>query len=229
MAEEKEPRTVVKTVSMAKLWSDGSISLDFLRASYPHVLDKYKGDDENAKAKHSIVGLMPKRKKWRPAFELVTDQINGLMKANRVKNLKADNKFFRDGDLAAKDEYEKMWTINASEAGRVIVRDSRVDPKTGKPRILKKGVDDDRIFAGCWVNMVIRPWFQNNKHGKKVNAGLVAVQYVPISAVREVWAAASDEPFGQSRISEEEIDETFNAYDGDDEDYDGDDDDDDEV
>lgn len=221
---DNEPRTVVKEVPHARLYSDGTIFLEFVRASYPHVLDKYKGDDENAKAKHSIVGLMPKRKAWREAEQLVNEVISKILKENKVKNIRADNKFFRDGDLAAKDEYEKFWTINASEANRVVVRDSRKDPKTGKPRTLKKGEDDDRIYAGCWVNLIIRPWFQNNKHGKKVNAGLILVQHVPIEKVREVWSKASDDPFGNQRISEEELDDTLDSYEEDGDDYEEDDD-----
>src|SRR5690348_14208972 len=96
---EKEPRVVVKEVKNAKRWSDGTISLYMLRASYPHVLDKYKGeDDDESKAKHSIVCLMPKRKAWRAARELVLERINELMKENKQTKMKADNKFLRDGD-----------------------------------------------------------------------------------------------------------------------------------
>lgn len=218
--DKDEPRVVVKQVKNAKLWSDGTISLYMVRASYPHVLTKYKGDgDDESKAKFSIVCLMPKKKSYRAAREMVIDRINELMKENKVKNLKADNKFLRDGDLAAREEYEGMWTINASESKKVAVRHKVRDPKTGKPKVLKAGVDDDVIYPGCWVNIVIRPWFQNNKYGKKVNAGLVAVQF-----------AKDDEPFGQTRISEDEVDEDFDDYAEDaDDDYGDDDDDDDDI
>lgn len=220
---EKEPRVVVKEVKNAKRWSDGTISLYMVRASYPHVLDKYKGeDDDESKAKHSIVCLMPKRKAWRPARELVLERINELIKENKQTKMKADNKFLRDGDLAGRDEYEGFWTINASESKKVSVRGADNKP-------LKKGKDDDVIYAGCWVNVVIRPWFMNNKFGKKINAGLVAVQLVPIKVVQETWAKASDEPFGNQRVSEEEIDEDFQNYGGDDDDDDYDDDDDDDL
>lgn len=220
---EREPRVVVKEVKNAKRWSDGTISLYMLRASYPHVLDKYKGeDDDELKAKHSLVGLMPKRKAWRAARELVLERINELMKENKQTKMKADNKFLRDGDLAGRDEYEGFWTINASELKKVSVRGADNRP-------LKKGKDDDVIYAGCWVNVVIRPWFMNNKFGKKINAGLVAVQLVPIKVVQETWAKASDEAFGNQRVSEEEIDEDFQNYGGDDDDDDYDDDDDDDL
>lgn len=214
---EREPRVVVKEVKHAKRWSDGTISLYMLRASYPHVLTKYKGeDDDDSKAKHSIVGLMPKRKAWRAARELVLERINELMKENKQTKLKDDNKFFRDGDRAGRDEYEGFWTINASESRAVSVRGADNKP-------LKKGEDDDVIYPGCWVNIVIRPWYMNNKFGKKINAGLVACQLVPIEKVREVWPNASDESFGNQRVSEEELDEDFENYSDDDDDDDDED------
>jgi hypothetical protein len=222
-----EPRVVLESVRNAKLWSDGTISLFCVRASYPHVLEKFAGK-KGETPKHSIVVLIPKRKKWNAAYELVQKRIAELMKENKQKKLRSEHKFLRDGDDAGKEEYEGFWTVNASEANMVDVRDNKRDPKTGKARILEKGKDDDVIFAGSWVNVVIRPWFMNNEHGKKVNAGLIAVQHVPIEKVREQWKAASDDPFGTGRISKEEVDEDFDDYtdddDGDD-DYDDDDDD----
>jgi hypothetical protein len=212
-----EPRTVVKEVKNGKLYSDGTILLTNVRASYPHVLDKYKGDDDNAKAKHSIVVLMPKKKSYRAVREMVQDEIGKILAANRIKNMKAENKFLRDGDLAGREEYEGMWSINASEAKKVHVLDNKRSSKTGKPRVLKPGEDDDRIYAGCWVNVLIRPWFQNNKFGKKVNAGLVVCQF-----------NHDDEPFGQARISEDEASEDFADY-AEDADDDEDDDDDDDI
>lgn len=223
---EKEARVRVTEVRNAVLWSDGTLTLKKLRASYPHVLKKYKGEDSDGEGKFSIVGLMPKRKRWRAARELVLERIEAVKKENKAPaKMKADNMFFRDGDAAGREECEGMWTINASEANKVSVRDSKNDKKTGKPRILVPGKDDDVIFPGCWVNMVIRPWYQNNKYGKKVNSGLVAVQHCPLTAVHEDWKGAVDDPFGTGRISEEDIDESMDSYDDDD---DSDDDDDEE-
>ena len=215
-----EPRTLVKEVANAKLYSDGTIFIEGARCSYPNVLERYKGDDENAKAKFSIVLLLPKKKSWRPARELVNERIDQIMKENRLKSIKADNKFFRDGDLSEKDENQGNWTLNASEAKKVIVRDNVRDPETNKPRILKKGVDDDRIYGGCKVNALIRPWYSPkfDKWGKKINSGLVAVQF-----------AGDGEPFGSGRISEDEIDDEMDNYAEDDEDAEDDDDDDDAV
>lgn len=200
-AQVQEPRTVVKDAGNARLYSDGTILIRNVRASYPHVFHPYKGKDSDGDGKFGIVGLMPKTADYFPAKNLIRDHIRRMIEEQKLKDLPATNKFLRDGDLTAREEYEGMYTINASEVRRPVARDSKRDPKTGKPKILKVGEDEDRIYAGCWVNILIRPWWQNNKFGKKVNAGLVAVQFVD-----------DDEAFGQGRISEEDVDETFGEF-----------------
>lgn len=208
-----EPREVVKEVKNAKLFNDGSILLVDVRASYPHVLTKYRGR-ESEKAKHSIVCLIPKKKSHREARELLEEVIADILKENKVRKMSAPNKFLRDGDESEKEENEGNWTVNAS-GDRVVARDNVRDKKTKKLRILVKGEDDDRIYGGCYVNALIRPWFQDNEHGRKINAGLIAVQFL-----------RDGEPFGEGRISEEEVDEAFDRYAEDEEDDDDDDDED---
>lgn len=195
-----EPKTVVKQVDMATLYSDGTILVKEVRASYPHCFQPYKGENSET-GKYGIVGLMPKRGAYLPAKDLIRDRINEIIRENKLKDLPANAKFLRDGNLTAKEEYEGMFTINASETRRPVLRSNRRDPKTNKPAILKPGEDEDKIYPGCWVNILIRPWWQNNKWGKKVNAGLVAVQFV-----------RDDEAFGQGRISEDEVDEVFDEF-----------------
>lgn len=208
MNTTKEPRTVVKQVDKAVLYSDGTILVKEVRASYPHIGSPYKGENSD-KGKYGIVALIPKGKAYSSATILVRDEINGILKANKIPALKAENKFLRDGNLAGKVEYEGMFTINASEVRRPAARDRVRDSKTGKPRIIPAEEADEKIYAGCWVNVLIRPWWQNNKFGKKVNAGLVAIQFV-----------RDDEAFGQGRISEDDVDETFDEFADEDSGYD---------
>ena len=40
----------------------------------------------------------------------------------------------------------------------------------------------DKIYAGCYVNAKVEIWPQANKWGRRVNAKLIAVQYVPKAA-----------------------------------------------
>lgn len=195
-----EVRSVVKEVPHAKLYSDGTIFVGPLRLSYFHGFKPYQGED--GKGKYGVVGLMPKGPEYRAAKDLIVAEVKRIInETGKLKDIDAGSKFIRDGDLKARDEYSGMFTINASETKPPKMRDSRRDPKTNRPRVLEAGKDEDRIYSGCWGNLLIRPWWQNNKYGKKVNAGLVAVQFVK-----------DDEPFGTGRVSEEDVDETFDEF-----------------
>ena len=77
----------------------------------------------------------------------------------------------RDG--VEKDETDgygdEVMFVSASSAKRVPVVDRDLTPlmeENGKP------------YAGCYVNMSIRLWAQDNQFGKRVNAQLRAVQFV---------------------------------------------------
>jgi Protein of unknown function (DUF2815) len=203
---EKEPVTIVKREDFAILYSDGSIVIKDVRCSYPHFFKKYKGDDSDGEGKFSGVFLMPKTPDRFKSKDLVKGEIDRIIHEAKLKGLPAANKFLRDGDLAAKDEYEGMFTINASETHPPQLRDNVRDPKTKKLRHLVRGVDDDRILPGYWVNVRIRPWYQDNKFGKKVNANLLAVQFV-----RE------DATFGEARrLTDDDVDESFGEFASDD-------------
>lgn len=78
---------------------------------------------------------------------------------------------WRDGDSSK----------HAGFAGNVSIRASRTTPfaphqlvDRGKQPITTDGV----FYSGCKVNFVVSIWAQNNQWGKKVNADLVAIQFV---------------------------------------------------
>ena len=200
-------REVREKEKNAVLYADGTIRVDMVRFSYPHLKKPYKGNDDKGEAKFGVVGLMPKAT-HKAAFALIQKRIEELLKENKVKALPADKKFLRDGDESGKDDYDGMWTISARETRRPPLRNQRnevVEPE-----------DADEIFQpGFWGSILIRPWYQNNSYGKRVNAGLSSVQFIK-----------KDEVFGEGRLSEEDLDDTFESYDDDDSDggYDDDDD-----
>lgn len=61
----------------------------------------------------------------------------------------------------------------------------------------------DKVYSGCYVNAKIEIWGQANKYGRRVNAKLIAVQYVPKEA----------ESFDGSYVSPEEAVEGFESLD----------------
>ena len=200
-------REIKKKVKNAILYTDGTIRISGVRFSYPHLKKPYKGDGDTGEAKFGVVGLMPK-KTHRAAKDLVKERIEELLKENKVKSLASDKKFLRDGDQSGKAEHEGHYTVSA--------RESRRPPLRNRDNSVVEPEDADEVFQpGYWGDILIRPWYQNNKFGKRVNAGLSSIQFVK-----------KDEVFGEGRLSDEDLDDTFEDY-GDDDDDSFDDDDDD--
>jgi hypothetical protein len=211
----------LKQVKFATLFDDGTILLKQLVLSYPHVFklnvqtitDKKTGVTKTTKS-YGCVGLLPK-KTHVEAKNLCVHRIREILaESNKGVNIPADRKFIRDGDPvpdvdgevgAGKPEELGHWVVSAreQEGRRPITRDRYTDPKTGKARILSPDNPEDvaRIYGGCIGNMIIRPWWQDSsEYGKRVNCGLVAVQF---------WADGT--PFGKGRITEEVVDDLFEA------------------
>jgi len=196
-------RTIVKKVANGILYSDGTIRIDNVRASYPHLDKAYAAKNEKGEPgepKFAIVGMLDK-KTHVAVKDLLVEAIREMEKKEDTK-IARDKKFIRDGDDGDKVEYEGYWTVSARESRRPSVRHRNGDPMREKEVI-------DIIYAGCRVNILIRPWFQNNSFGKRANAGLIAVQF-----------ARDDEQIGEGRISDEGV------FDSVDDDGDGMDDDD---
>lgn len=171
------------------LYDDGLIRIDGVRFSYPHLKKAYAGDGDG-EAKFGLVGLLPKKGN-EAAKKLIDSRITELMTENKVKALAADKKFIRDGDEAGKDGYEGHWTISARETRRPPLRNASGEP-------VEPDAVDDVFQPGYWGSILIRPWYQNNSYGKRVNAGLSSAQMI-----------CDDETFGEGRISDEDLDDIY--------------------
>lgn len=184
-------RTVVKKVENAVLYSDGTILLKNVRASYPHVLAARDSTDDNGKKKKGWdITVLLSKTTHRAAKDLVKSEIDRIMAEKKTK-LSSERKFLKNGDDAGKDDYQGHYTVRASETKKPIVKD--------RDKRRMSDDEDDRFYGGCWVNILIRPWWQDNSFGKRVNAGLAAVQFL-----------RDDEPLGDTnRINEDDVDDTF--------------------
>lgn len=214
---ETKARTIVEQVENCIRYSDGTIKVQMVRATYPHVFKMQEQTDAKTGAvskSFSIGGLLPKAT-HEAAKALITRQINAIIKENNSVNgvaqkLPADRKCLKDGDPTsdddvAKPENEGMWVLSTRESSKRPATLSNVkDRATGKVKRLSPDNAEDvaKIYGGCWVDLLFRLWWQNNSYGKRVNGGIVAVQF-----------RKDDVAFGAGRISDEEIDETFDAED----------------
>lgn len=170
---------------------DGCILIRNVRLSYPHLFTKW-GMNEGDKKKYSAKFLLDKKTHMADIKALGAHLVAMQQEAfkGRIPN---DKLFLRDGVTTEKEEMKDYFIISASEdkAPDVINRDkSRVNE------------EDDIVYAGCYVNVLIRPWVQKNKFGKRINANLHAVQFVKDGErFSGIERPDTDEAFGD--ISEE--------------------------
>lgn len=188
-----------------RVYDDGTLLIQNVRFSYPHV-DAPWSKKEGERKKYSIVGLMPKKTHRAAKDAIKAFYTKNLMEPKKIKSMASKDIFLRDGNDSGKAEYDGHYTINASEERPVSVRGKDTRPI---PENKIKGI----VKPGHWGDILIRPWFQDNEHGKKINAGLIAVQH-----------KREDEEFGEGSISEDDIDSTFDVVEDGDHGFDDDDD-----
>jgi hypothetical protein len=188
---------IKKKVTNAVLYTNGCIRIDNVRVSFPHLDVPYAGKngddtDDNGKKKtpkFGIVGMLPKSSHV-AAKDLIKQAMDELLAANDNAKVAADKKFIRNGDDSDREEYADHWTVSAREERQPAIRNQRGELITDPKKIA------DMIYGGCYCNILIRPWYQDGKktgagYGKRVNAGLVGVQFV-----------RDGDSFGEGRIDD---------------------------
>jgi len=170
------------------------VTLKDVRLSFPYLFTPrvQKNDKGDTTKKFKASFLIPKSDKATiAAIDAAIDEAMEAKWGDNLPKLKDDKFCFRDGDDEDIDGYAGHMYISASNSKRPTV----VDRKK-KPLVEEDGV----VYAGCYVNAVIRIWAQDSAdYGKRVNASLEAVQYF-----RE------GEAFGAPPV---DIDDKFEDYD----------------
>ena len=72
------------------------------------------------------------------------------------------------------DGYEGMVAITANNvnAPQMIKADGKPTENTMEYQQFAR-----KLYGGCYVNAVVKPWLQENKHGRGVRCDLVAIQF----------------------------------------------------
>lgn len=142
------------------------IKLQNVRLSFPSLFRKavFQGEE----TKYEATMLIDKENQDELYQKLkagIAEKIKTDLKGTK---LPADKLCLKDGDEIEYDGYAGHWSIKASNNKRPMVIDKDKSPLTQ---------DDDRIYAGCYVNAIIELWAQNNGFGKRINANLLGVQF----------------------------------------------------
>lgn len=169
------------------------LTLKNVRLSFPHLFQKASFNGNETKFEATF--LLNK--------ETQADQIKALKAAiaDKLKNdlkgakIAADKICLRDGDDVSYDGYANQMSIKASNVKRPVIIDRDKSQLTE---------DDNRIYAGCYVNAIIELWAQDNQYGKRINANLLGVQF-----------AKDGDAFGDGAVSVSADD--FDAIDDEDE------------
>jgi hypothetical protein len=213
--------TKVERVTMA---TSEKFMIRNVRLSFPHLWTpkpfKSADDDENKapRLRFEAAALIdPTTKEGKANIDLILKHANLVAKEHWPKGPPAGLEIgfgytngedpveingkrvrYRECDY---DGYEGMFAISTSNTIRPAVVDkdrSRLTEDDGKP------------YAGCYVNISLSLWTQDNSWGKRINANLRGVQFI-----------ADGEAFGAPPI---DADEEFDVIEAGDDEFDDDDD-----
>jgi hypothetical protein len=168
------------------------IKLNNVRLSFASLFKKATFGGEETKFEGTF--LIDKDDQADTIAEINT-AIAAMLKEKKAK-LSPDRICLKDGDEIDYDGYAGHMSIKASNAKRPIVIDRDKSPLVE---------DDGKPYSGCYVNAIVELWFQDNTWGKRVNANLLAVQFV-----------RDGEPFGDGGAGASADD--FDVVDGEDDD-----------
>ena len=153
------------------------------RLSFPSLFSTSMFGDEDT-GKYDATFLIDKDDT--ETIDKIKAEGNRLAKAAGIK-VPRDRWCLRDGDESEYDGYAGNMSIKASTKKRPTTIDRDRTPLTAE--------NDDKLYAGCYVNGIITLWVQNHpKYGKRVNATLLGVQFL-----------AHGDPFGAAGIDADEF------------------------
>lgn len=149
------------------------VRLENVRFTFPAVHEA-KQVNGQGDPKFSITGLLGKDHKQMPevkaAIVKAAEEKWGAKAGEVLKQLQAADKLcLHDGDAKSDyDGYAGNFFINAS---------NKIRPLVIGPDRAPLVAADGKPYSGCYGNMIVEFWAQDNQFGKRVNASLLGVQF----------------------------------------------------
>jgi len=162
----------------------------------------------------SATGLVPYNsaidKKVRECLLAAAEEKWGAKGAKNYEIAMADKKAccYVDGKFKDYDGYEGHFALTAhryQDKGRPLVKDNDTSPIYKPDDELYPG-KAGRIYSGCFINLLVEFWAQDNSNGKGLRATLLGVQRVRDGDAFGGGSRPRDEDF-------EEVDDGANAED----------------
>jgi hypothetical protein len=128
----------------------------------------------------------PQIKTIKAALKEVATEKWGAKAAGILKELEAGGKlFFKDGNSKASYEgFENMMFISASSSTRPLTLNRDKSPVAE---------EDGVLYSGCYVNVSLELWAQDNNWGKRINAQIGGVQFFKDGDAFAGGGSAADE------------------------------------
>ena len=158
-----------------------------VRIAFAHIFKPYAMNEGDAK-KYSVAILVPKDHPQLPAIKAEMKKVRDEKWGDKkISNLKL---CLQDG--AEKAEYDgyddTIMFFNSSNGTRPLVLDKDKTPLVE---------EDGRPYSGCYCNIDLDFWAQDNKWGKRINSSLAGIQFArdgePFSGGRKSDADSFDE------------------------------------
>ena len=167
------------------------VKLANVRLAFPQLFEAKTVNGEGKPAYSASLLLAPSHpdvKALNAAIDAVAKEKWGAKAEAILKQMRATDKVcLHDGDL--KEQYDGFpghLYVSARSAARPLVIDADKSPLTEK---------DGKPYGGCYVNVSIELWAQDNNYGKRVNASLRGVQFLRDGDAFAGGAPASEDEF----------------------------------
>lgn len=168
------------------------VRLRMVRLSYPNLFKaKGFGRKNEGTPKFSATAIIdPETRSGRDNIKRLEDAIAAAKEdkwGNKIPKIKDDRICLREGDRDD-DASRDMMIVAASNEARPTVLDQDGNEITAA---------DDVVYAGCYGDMIVHIWAQDNDYGQRVNASLEGFRFredgEPLSSRRRVTAEDFDD------------------------------------
>lgn len=178
------------------------VVLKNVRVAFPSLFepDSIDGGDERYGAKFIFEPKSPNTKLVRDAMNAVALEKWEKKGAATLAALKKKDKLclkeepYANKDGEPYDGFDGAFWVSTSNEAMPSIKDrnnAQLTAKSGKP------------YAGCYVNIVVDIWAQDNKFGQRINAKLLGVQFVKDGDAFGGGARFSDDDFDDLGVDEE--------------------------
>ncbi len=148
------------------------MKLKNVRLSFPNIF-RPSQFDANATPKYSAMLIVPKN---HPQYKDLNAKIKSVLTAKWGDDALKDKALLKKIKICVRDGSEKdgagfgedVVFFNSTNANRPTVVDRDRTPLTES---------DGRPYAGCYVDVVVDFWAQDNQYGKRINASLAGIQF----------------------------------------------------